>query len=276
VFLFLCAAGAVHGQEESIHWAYASYFGTGRYSLDGQLDTTVVGFSPGRSLREPRISESGKRQPGLRIRVPISLGAQEFSSLGQIGELSLDRISAISVVPGVEIEIPMSERWSVKSLAYLGLGSEPGNGINAKIFRFAFRSRLSFQFDETRMQLLNGVGRIGYSADNGASDAISFLLTGLDFSRPLKEKKIGGDSLQIHWHVLYTNYVESFGLDLAGASIRPGVISAEWELGTAIGKQEGRIGIGRLKMERIGLAYRFGSDGRFSGIGITFRSLFDR
>jgi hypothetical protein len=29
-------------------------------------------------------------------------------------------------------------------------------------------------------------------------------------------------------------------------------------------------------MERIGLAYRFGSHGAFSGIGITFRSLFDR
>lgn len=220
--------------------------------------------------------ESGKRRLGMRLRVPISLGAQEFSSLGQLDELSLDRISAISVVPGIEIEIPMSERWSLKSLAYLGIGSEPGNGINAKIFRFGFRSQLSFQFDETRMDLVNGIGRIGYSADNTTSDAISLFKTGLDFSRPLKDTKIGGDPLTIHWHVQYTNYVDSFGLDLAGASLRPGVISSEWELGTAIGKQAGQIELGRVKLGRIGLAYRFGSDGDFSGIGITFRSLFDR
>lgn len=274
--MLLFATCVAHGQEESIHWAYASYFGTGRYSIDGQLDTTVVGFAPGRRLRVPEILASGKRRIGMRIRVPIALGAQEFSSLGQIDELSFDRISAVSVVPGVEIDIPMSERWRLKSLAYLGLGSEPGNGINAKIFRFGFRSELSFQFDETQMFLVNGVGRIGYSADNGASDAISLLKTGLDFTRPLQNKKIGGDPLAINWHILYTNYVDSFGLDLAGATVRPGVISSEWELGAAIGKQAGPIELGRVKLDRIGLAYRFGPDGDFSGIGITFRSLFDR
>jgi hypothetical protein len=267
---------AVPAQEEGIHWAYAAYFGTGRYSLDGRLDTTVVSFAPGRTLREPEILESGKRTLGYRIRVPVSLGAQEFGSLAQINQLALDRINAVSIVPGIEIDIPMSERWSLKSLAYLGLGAETGGGVDSKIFRFGFRSQLKFQFDQTEMALVNGIGRIGYSADDGSSDAINLIKTGLDFGRPLTEKKIGGDPVAINWHILYTNYLDSFGLDLSGARLRPSAFSSEWELGVAIGKQAGQISLWRFNMDRIGLAYRFGAHGDFSGIGINFRSLFDR
>lgn len=272
----LCASSLARAQDENIHWAYASYFGTGRYSLDGQVDTTIIGFSPAWAWREPEFRSRGDNSVGYKFRLAASIGAHEFSSFEFIDELSLDGINAVSLVPGVEIEIPRSERWTLKSLIYLGLGTETGGGVDAKIFRFGFRSRLAFQFDQTQMVLVNGIGRFGYSADDGTSDALNLFFTGLDFSRPLKNKKIGGDPMQIHWHVMHTNYLDTFGLDLGGATIRPGSIGSEWELGAGFGKQAGQISLWRFKLERIGLAYRFAADGEFAGVGITFRSLFDR
>jgi hypothetical protein len=53
-------------------------------------------------------------------------------------------------------------------------------------------------------------------------------------------------------------------------------LSSEWELGVAFSKASGRIGWWRLRFDRVGIAYRLGADGEFSGIGIVFKSLFDR
>jgi hypothetical protein len=170
----------------------------------------------------------------------------------------------------------MSERWRLKALTYLGLGTESGGGADARIFRIGFRSQLGFMFGDTEMLLINGIGRIGYSADDGASDQINLLLTGLDFARPLKNTKIGGVPVRIHWHVLYTDYLDTLRLDFSEFSAPQASIDSEWELGMAFSKQSGTLGFWKLRLDRVGVAYRFGADGRFSGIGIVFKSLFDR
>ena len=100
------AQGESLSQGDSIHWAYAAHFGTGRYSLDGQTETAIVSVAPAWSWREPEFGEPGMRQFGYKFRVPIAFGAHEFSSLDTIGDLNLGSFEAISIVPGVEVEIP--------------------------------------------------------------------------------------------------------------------------------------------------------------------------
>lgn len=262
--------------QDGIPWAYASYLGAGRYSLDGGVDTTVISLAPGRVFREPGEDESGRRIPGYRLKVPLAIGAHEFAAVNQIANFDRDSINAISVVPGVEIEVAASERHSTKALVYLGYGREFRSNVDAQIFRLGFRSRLRFEFGETRMHLVNSLERIGFSADNGVSDGVNLLSTGLDFTRPLKNRKLGGHALAIHWHLMYTNYLDTAGLDLSRLAVRRDFIGSEWELGSAFSKQLQQIGFWRLKFDRIGLTYRFTADGEFSGIGINFRSLFDR
>jgi hypothetical protein len=259
-----------------IHWAYASHFGTGRYSLAGGTETSVLSVAPRWVWREPEIEESGRPRPGFEFRLPISVGTHEFPSLDSIGGLTADSVNAVSVVPGVEVEWPMSDRWSLKTLGYLGFGTETGGGVDARIFRLGFRSRLAFDFEDTRMFLVSSLERIGYSADDDSSDAINLLATGLDFSRPLDNTKLGGDPLEIHWHVLYTNYLDTLGLDLSRVNLAPVSIGNEWELGVAFGKQSSPLRFWRLKLDRLGLAYRFGSNHEFEGVSLILRSLFDR
>lgn len=263
-------------QQEAFHWAYAAYFGTGRYTLDGRTETVVLSVAPGWTGREPGLSAAGERRIGYRMGVPVSIGAAEFSSLDQIDDISLDGLDSVSVVPGVEIEIPMSERWRLKSLAYAGLGTEMRGGVDARIFRLGFRSELGFELGDIGMRLVNGVGRFGYSAGDGHSSALNLIETGLDFSRPLERRQIADTPIALHWHVLYTRYPESLGLDPANVARSPVTIGSEWELGFAFGKQTGELSLWRLKFDRFGLAYRFGADGEFSGVGLVFRSLFDR
>jgi hypothetical protein len=276
VLVGCCACSSVRAQDESFHWAYAAHFGTGRYALNGHSETIVLSVAPGWTWREPFLDQAGERRPGFRFLLPVAIGAYEFSSFNQIGKLNLGSINSISAVPGVEIRIPMSERWTLKTLGFVGLGTETGGGTDARIFRLGFRSQLRFMPKKTELLLVNGIGRIGYSADGGLSSQINLLLTGFDFRRPLQNRKIVGVPANIHWHVLHTRYLDSLGLSLAEFSARPVTVSSEWELGFAMSKQVGSFNLWKLKLDRIGLAYRFGADGKFSGVGIVFKSLFDR
>ena len=244
--------------------------------LENGAEAVVIGVSPRWTWREPELLDSGRRSPGYLFAFPVSIGSHEFESLDSIGDITPERISAVSFAQGVEVEWPMSERWSVKALGYLGFGIETGGDADAEIFRLGFRNQLAFDLDETRMLLVNGIERIGYSADDGASDAINLVATGLDFSRPLKNKKLGGDPIAIHWHVMHTRYLDTLGLDLSRASIDPATIGSEWELGVAFSKQNERLRLWRLRFDRLGLSYRLGAGGKVEGIGVVVRSLFDR
>jgi hypothetical protein len=50
----------------------------------------------------------------------------------------------------------------------------------------------------------------------------------------------------------------------------------EWELGVAFSTGPEPLRLWRLKWDRVGVAYRFSSDGNFSGISVFFRSLYER
>ena len=227
----LLAPIPVRAQEESIHWAYASIFGTGRYSLDGQVETTVIGATPNWVRREPVLAASGDKIVGIRIRMPVSLGAHDVSSLQAIEGLSLSSVNAVSVVPGVEIEIPMSDRWSLKSLNYAGFGTEIRGGADARIFRAGFRSSLKFDSEKSALAFVTGLERFGYSASGGDSDAINLISAGIDVERPLSDTRIGNVPVAIHWHMLYSHYLDSLGFDLSSLDVDPTLISSEWELG---------------------------------------------
>jgi hypothetical protein len=53
-------------------------------------------------------------------------------------------------------------------------------------------------------------------------------------------------------------------------------INDQWEVGLAVSKVDAQIQVWRFRFDRVGLAYRFSSDGKLQGIGFVFRSLFDQ
>jgi hypothetical protein len=53
-------------------------------------------------------------------------------------------------------------------------------------------------------------------------------------------------------------------------------MDAEWEIGMAFSTGEEPLRLWRLKWDRVGVVYRVSADGEFRGVGLVFRSLFDR
>ena len=259
-----------------MHWAYAAFFGTGQYSLDGESETTVLSIAPGHVLRPATLDEAGKRTAGIRIRVPFAVGAHEFDSPDLLPTFSLDSINSLSIVPGVEFDLPIAAHWNLKPLLYVGVGTENDGNIDAEIFRIGVRNERVFAPGATEVALYNSLLRMGYSADDGNSSTVNLFEIGLDFGRSLANRRLGDTPVRIYWHAVYTRYFDELSVDAGDLAIESAGIDSEWEIGAGFGREGERLRLWRLKFDRVGIAYRFDSDGEFSGVGIVFKSLFDR
>jgi len=271
----LFGATAVLAQTPSIHWAYAPYLGTGRYTLAGHGSFYTLAYKPRRELKEPSYVD-GERRIGLTLRLPIAASAYDLDLAAPLEIAALDNVATWSAVPGVELDIPINERWSLKPLAYLGYGTAPAEDASAWIYWTGLKSRRVFGDDDLAWALVSSLVYVGYSPRGaGRSSRLVPLLNALEFSRPLASKKIGGDPVYLHWHVAYTHYLDALELPFDD-SVSTAPIDDEWELGVAFGKKDKRLKLWRLGWDRVGLAYRWSTDGRLDGIRLTFHSLFDR
>jgi hypothetical protein len=260
----------------SIPWAYGAYFGTGYYELGTGEDTYVLSARPRWTWREAGFDAYGKRKVGVEFRVPVTIGAYQVDAADLGGTLNFDNVSTISGVPGVEIEVPISERWSLKPLGYVGWGTQIDGDSSAWIYWGGLKSQLRFGDEDFEWGLVNSLVYVGYSSKDAENGSALPLLTAFEFSRPIGDKKIAGHPVRLHWHVGYTAYLNEVILNPGTSSISRMRLDTEWELGAAFSTGDEPLRLWRFKWDRVGLVYRFSGDGDFHGIGIEFHSLFDR
>jgi hypothetical protein len=121
--------------------------------------------------------------------------------------------------------------------------------------------------------LINSLALVGYSPSIGSSQKFWPLSGGFEFDYLLARHWIGEQRAMLHWHALYTRFKSNLNLVAPSGRTRP--ITDQWELGLSVGKENGPIRVGWLHFERLGLAYRFSSDGELKGISVVLRSLFE-
>lgn len=270
------AAHAQSPDEQIVHWAYAPYLGTGNYRFSDASDIYALRLAKRWSLREPAIEADGTRRIGLDVRLPITVGAERnrYESIGDV--FAPGNVSTLSAVPGVEIEVPLGARVSLKPIVYGGWGTELGGGDSSWIYWAGLKSRVAFRSGDLDWWLIQSLQVVGFSSREAPAESLLPLRTGVEFRRPLGNKQLGGDPLYLDWSIAYTQHLDSLEFSVGPARVPSLVIDNEWELALAFSKGDKRIKLWRLELERIGLAYRFGEGGEFSGIGLIFRSLFDR
>jgi hypothetical protein len=257
-------------------WTYAAYFGTGWYRLGDVTDVFAISYTPTWQLRDAQLTADGRRRIGIELKFPVTAAVQNFDLSDLESVIDVDNLSSLSLVPGVELEIPMGPRWSLKPLAHLGYGSELRGDTAALIYWSGLRSRLRFDAGSVHWALINSLVYVGYTDRDRGSGRVIPLTTAAEIEQPLKKKRIGGDPVVLTWHAGYTTNLQSLAVDLGIPGAKAVDIDDEWELGVAFRKDAKRLKLWRLSWERVGIAFRVGSGGDFAGIGLYFRSLFDR
>lgn len=260
--------------EQLVHWAYASYFGTGWYSVRNSLSVFALRAAPRWHWGEPGIDDEGNRDIGIELRLPVSFSLQKFN-LDELGELfDIDNFTTLSVTPGVEVEIPVTRSWSLKPLAYAGWGTELSGPESAWIYWGGLKSQLRLGGGEGfEWTLVNSVEYIGYTPNDGSSNDAVPIMAGLELEHALGGVRLGGEPVYLDWHATYTAYLDNLKFLIRDVPVEK--VGDTWEVGLAFSKGKRALKFWRFEFDRLGLAYRFSSGGDFQGISLVFRSVFD-
>jgi hypothetical protein len=272
--VFPGAGAAQESSPASVHWAYSAYFGTGWYSVDGDRDVFIFRVTPRWDLVEPSY-EDGERKLGWFLKVPISAGLDRFDTEDVLEAVDLDNVTFLSVNPTIDLEVPINKIWSLRPYASMGYGQVINSSESAWSYWGGIKSRVILHSDErSSWSLINHVGYVGYTPNEGPSDSFWPLMAGFEASHPFGKAASDSSQWLIHWHATYTY----FGNDIffSRSPTTSTDINDQWELGAAVGKRDARIKIWLVSFDRLGLGLRSSSDGSLTGITFIFRSEFDK
>ena len=262
----------------SAHWAMGAFFGTGWYELDDNRSVFIFRIPPRQTLRTSSLDAQGGRRFGVELQYPLSVGLHRLDGGPEI--IDFDNLGTVSFTPGVQLEIPVSPKWYLRPHFNAGYGYEFESGDSAWIYSGGVRSRYALGGKSLNWSLLNAVYWAGYSETRGGSGEFASLMTGLEFSQPLASLELGGDPLQLNWHLTYTWMFDEldFGLPVPRGDDRFfnrfDSVDDQWELGLALAKQGKKLDLGFMAFEQVGLSLKWSTDGRFRAISVNVRSPF--
>ncbi len=263
-----CAAGAfvapcglaqqaqptITGEATLINWWYSATFGTGFYKV-GPIVATVIRLPFSYQLRP---MEGGN--VGVNLLLPVTVAAYHLN-LNELDQLNPRHyVAAASILPGAEVEIPMTERWRLKPFAQAGVGSEFTDiPLIAYMYTAGVKSLYRFPGDDYRVSLGNALFLAGYRVRDGSEQqSLGAFQIGLNLETPWSMDLWNGPAY-FNTHLITTSYYSR----LAFANPEPGRLSVyrEYQIGFSfrVGRPVSVMGFGA---DTFGLGFRFAENVR--------------
>lgn len=254
-----CASGALvatcgHAQtvtEEAtlINWWYSATFGTGFYKIGPSVATVIrLPFS-----YRVQSMEDGKL--GVNLLAPVTVAAYHLN-LHELNEFNLQQdVAAASILPGAEVEIPMTERWRLKPFAQGGMGSEfTDPKLVAYMYTAGVKSLYRFRGDEYRVSLGNALFAAGYRIHDGSErQGLGAFQIGLNMETPWSVPLWDGPAY-FSTHFISTAYYSK----LAFANPEPGQLSIYREYQAGFSFRTARpVSLLGFGSDTFGLGFRF-------------------
>ncbi len=235
--------------DELFNWYYAAAYGTGVYRIGDQ----TVGV-----LRAPfayRVREAGDGQWGIRLTLPVAAALSEFDLTDfQLGHV---RAAGLSVLPGVEAEIPLAERWVLKPFANVGPGWEFNHDSSALIYSAGAAAVYRLPLDNGWQSVLGGkLTFAGYDAGS-ESGRLGALAGGGGLDIPIDMEIAGRRALM---GVQFTGTVYFNRLEFLLPDSPDKKVMAEMEIAFTLGVRKPVEFLG-ASFDRVGIGFRRGSDG---------------
>jgi hypothetical protein len=233
--------------DNAVHYSYSALLGTGYYTV-GDRRVAVLQAPLSYQVRET----GGPKEPGIRIKIPVSVGLYNFK-IDDIPELSLDDLVTITIMPGVEFNYQINDQWAVDPAVHIGYGRDMTNSDSSLLWGGNIRSRYDFNTTKPGLTLGSEALYAGYNPDGGSSDSIVRLSLGLDVRIPTGWQ-IGNNNMFIATHA--TGFYYPVSLRFPKIERERYKTTTELEFGLALGRDPPFEVLG-IKFDRVGLAYRF-------------------
>lgn len=272
----LLVSSTAHAQdifEPTVHWAYASFFGTGWYKINDERSAFILRMSPRWKVGEFGIDENGNREIAYTFRVPLTIGVNKLDFDDTPGIIDLDNLTTVSANFSVDADIPLTRRFSIRPSAEVGYGTVIDESDSAWTYKTELKSRYTFQAGKLDWGLLFDIGFVGYEPNSGEADDFTFAAAGAEFAYPVSWFSAPDSQTMLYWHASYTDFLDEVEFQ-TGINEFDSVANF-WHVGAALGKRDKPIRIWFLNFDRLGLGYNFSTTGELRGVKFIFRSLYE-
>lgn len=235
------------------NWYYGAAFGSGAYRV-GEVNTFVIRAPLGFRLREPT-----PEQWGVRLIAPITVGVADIEPDDRDG--IPDTLTALAASVGVELEIPMNERWMLRPLATLGSGQEFASNKRAAVGVLGVKSLYRIPFEPLRLDFGSSLVVARARTDELRED-MGELALGLDWLTTLRvdlgqPAAIGVTAIQ-YWYFRKLKFLLPTSEEVA--------VRAESEIAVSL-RFDKPLSLLGTDMDRISVGFRAGDGVR--GISLT-------
>jgi hypothetical protein len=256
-----------------VHWAYASYFGTGWYEISDQQSAFIANIAPRLASGDVTWLDGLGREASYTVRLPLTVGVARLDLEDVPGIIDFENFSTVSAGIGADVDVMISERFSVRPNAQLSYGTVIGESERAWTYRADVRARYNFPGRSLDWALIGAAGLVGYEANYGIDDSFTYTALGAEFAYPVRWFSSAGSQTLLYWHVQYTDFLNR--VEVPGGSDQVEEIANYWQAGIAFGRKDQPITLWFLEFDRLGLAYDISPSGELRGIRFVFRSLYD-
>jgi hypothetical protein len=176
----------VEDEGDLLNWYYAATYGTGVYKA-GDRTVAVLQIPLTHTLRA-----TTDERYGLRIIAPVSFGFYDYSFEDVFDEGLPTRVGTVSAMPGIEMEMRVSRRWTLRPYIAAGIGLEVGGEESAWLYDAGLRSRFLIGEDRgVELSLLNRLSLAGYDPSGAPREPLSLFAIGLDVLVPTATELAG-------------------------------------------------------------------------------------
>jgi hypothetical protein len=187
---------------------------------------------------------------GLRVTFPVSLGGYEVSAATSLGDLA-ERLSTVTIVPGVEFLLPAGSSWTIKPFAEAGLTAASDTDDETDVL-YGTGVRARGEYRPARSVVTLG-GALEYRG--GGSEAVikqySTLAAAADVQWPLGFS-LGGRPARGGLFVAVRNFSD---VKLRDLDTKPFEVSTSYEAGVSFAT-EPPLRLWKLPLPWLGLAWR--------------------
>jgi hypothetical protein len=231
------------------NWYYASVYGTGVYKI-GEESVAVARLPFAYTTRT-----ASDEHWGIKLTLPVSVALAEFD----LTDLNLGNVTTagLSVLPGIEVEIPLSPAWTVRPFVNVGGGWEFQRDSSALIYSVGATTAWRRPIGEELLFALGGkLVYAGYKSGSESSTLAALALGG-DLGYPLQMELAGRQAI-LGTQLIGTVYFNELEFLMPGSGEQE--VSRELEVALTLGVRRPLeiLGVG---FDRIGLGYRRGSNG---------------
>lgn len=215
--------------EKQVHWATAAFFGTGWYTVSDNRSMFIFRIPP----RQSGWTDEGERELGIEIQYPVALGLHQLDDLPDF--IAFDNYGTTTITPGVEVEIPVNERWYLRPFGHIGFAYERQSEECAGIWYGGLKSRyLMGNSTGRRWPFLSSLYYAGYKPEYKNRGRYGGLMGGFEFDHRMRKLQTNDEPLYLNWHLTYNYLFDDLQFHINENKFE--TIKDTWELGVALGR----------------------------------------